>query len=564
VALIAGSATLPSADVALRTRLQTLGLTVSAVDDDRIATAGLTNYDAIVISSSVVPSKITSTLADLAVPIISLETYAHNSLRLGTNASETTGQSTLTITDPTHPIAIGLNANQTIATATTLGRANPVAGATKIASPLNKPDDATIFAIDTETALTTGTAPARRVGYYLGYPAPPLLKTPGWQLFDAALNWALTTAPPPVSEPWHIDALSNRAILRLDPGTSTRTDHPLDVAFDAGGAVPFDPDTIRVVEVDDLGALVDDAVPVQFDRAVGFDPISEPRGTLILLLEGATAGARRFHVYFDGPDAPPAPAQPALVSVTQGVVDEGQQSLRIDASSSSWFYHLQGGGFSSIVDSDGNDWLNYNQTFGSAGTYRGIPNAVYPAGHFHPGATTSTTALLSSGPLRVSLESTTNDGLWKARWDVYPTFAKMTMQRAAGAYWFLYEGTPGGQIDPTSDKVIRATGASTDLGTAWSGDIPGEWAAFADTVIGRSLFVAQYADDTLIDSHYLMENNMTVFGFGRQNTNRYLTGSAQFVVGLRDATSHAALAGSIDSIRNPISVSIARIETRLS
>lgn len=100
------------------------------------------------------------------------------------------------------------------------------------------------------------------------------------------------------------------------------------------------------------------------------------------------------------------------------------------------------------------------------------------------------------------------------------------MQVAApAAYWFLYEGTPGGQIDG-GDVVIRPTGAVTPLTQSWTGDLPNpEYVGFADTTRDRSLVAIHHQNDTGVDSYRLMENNMTVLGFGRNGLTKSLTGT---------------------------------------
>jgi hypothetical protein len=37
--------------------------------------------------------------------------------------------------------------------------------------------------------MTSGSAPARRVGWYWGYTSPSATGANGWALFDAAMNW---------------------------------------------------------------------------------------------------------------------------------------------------------------------------------------------------------------------------------------------------------------------------------------------------------------------------------------------------------------------------------------
>ena len=69
------------------------------------------------------------------------------------------------------------------------------------------------------------------------------------------------------------------------------------------------------------------------------------------------------------------------------------------------YYDVDGGGFSSIVDVDGNDWISWNSSAGSAGQFRGVPNLVYPEGYMHPGYGGVTSTLVSAGPLEATIRS---------------------------------------------------------------------------------------------------------------------------------------------------------------
>ena len=51
-----------------------------------------------------------------------------------------------------------------------------------------------IFAFDTGQALTSGVAPARRVGWVATASLPTTLTNQGWQLFDSAVNWSAAGA----------------------------------------------------------------------------------------------------------------------------------------------------------------------------------------------------------------------------------------------------------------------------------------------------------------------------------------------------------------------------------
>lgn len=41
-----------------------------------------------------------------------------------------------------------------------------------------------------------------------------------------------------------------------------------------------------------------------------------------------------------------------------------------------YIYHKDCGGFASIIDNDGNDWISYHNYGGSDGKYRGIQKCV--------------------------------------------------------------------------------------------------------------------------------------------------------------------------------------------
>ncbi len=330
----------------------------------------------------------------------------------------------------------------------------------------------------------------------------------------------------------------------------------------AGGSL--NRDALRLVEYDPSGAIVDPAVPFQFDPGPGFDPTTNPIGTLAVLLTGVTpgSGGRTYHLYLDVDDGGqhlPPPVAP-LVGPTELTVDEGQTSYRIPTEIGEWYYHENGGGFSSLDDVDGNDWIGYQQGGGSSGEYRGIPNLVYPEGHFHPGSTSATTRLVRSGPLRTTLESTTADG-WTVRWDLFPGHATATVVTAPAAYWFLYEGTPGGQVDEATDTVTRSDGTTTPLSQTWSLDLPdAEWAYFTDAGLDRSLFVVSHEGDDAIDSYRTMDGAMTVFGLGRNALTSGLTGAPRsFSVGLVDGDGAEA---ELRSASAPLSATVEAAESR--
>jgi hypothetical protein len=309
----------------------------------------------------------------------------------------------------------------------------------------------------------------------------------------------------------------------------------------------LDENSIRVIETDSTGVILNAAVLFQFDKDPGFNAATRAAGTIVFIMDGTTQSNvnRHYHIYFGltGGSYSPLPITPQ-VTLTDNITDEGQLSYRIGTAGSTYYFQKQAGGFSSLVDVPGNDWIGYNATrTGSSGTYRGIPNAIYPEGYFHPGFNCCTSNIVTQGPIKVQIRSVSNDGTSESIWDFYPGYATMTMVKSKHSYWWLYEGTPGGALEPNMDFMVRSDGTQTLLSQSTYGDITNhEWAYFGDPGVGRSLFVSHHEDDTLQDEYWSMESNMTVFGFGR--TISSLTGllssvPQHFTIGLMEGTGFA-------------------------
>ena len=220
----------------------------------------------------------------------------------------------------------------------------------------------------------------------------------------------------------------------------------------------------------------------------------------------------------------PGPAIGAVI-VTDDI-DEGIACFRIETESATYFYDKSGAGFTSILDRDGIDWINFRPegtpgvTAGQWGWFRGIPNMAQGA-FGHPGYTgaVSTTA----DPKGVPLPSATvrsSKGGWLVSWQFRPTFARLTVLSAPSRYWLLYEGTPGGELKD-DDLCGRSDGWVASCSIPWQEDVVNssgiatgmEWVYFADGAMERSL-VLLHDDDDVIDSYRGMDG-MTVFGFGR-------------------------------------------------
>jgi hypothetical protein len=219
------------------------------------------------------------------------------------------------------------------------------------------------------------------------------------------------------------------------------------------------------------------------------------------------------------------------------IVHGGQSAVEITTPAARWVYPLEAGGFSSIRDRDGVEWIGFAPgkpavPGGAANVFRGIPNLVYPDNLGHPGYRGVETSW-SADSDRVVLESASADGNWRWRWTVTGSGARLEVLDSSSdrTYWFLYEGTPGGRydldgatwgVDPAAGRTGSFTGqpaptlASPATGSwraAWFGHrssprvllLQHESAADAPSMLGWMA-----ADHTGNDG-------MVVFGFGRSH-----------------------------------------------
>lgn len=359
-----------------------------------------------------------------------------------------------------------------------------------------------------------------------------------------------TTQPPtdmPIG-PWHDTTRRYRVEVEVSSPGVELTDHPAVLPIDLGAALAEShgtgtPDvrSFRVVEVDGAGELADPAVPFQFDHDPA-DPATV-RGELVFMVSGTTSvdQVRRYQVFFDVESATTTDqaSAVALVRTTSGVLDEDLDTVQIDTTTGTWFYDTNGGGFSSLLDVDGTDWIDYSAEPRAAGVFRGIPNLIAPldGGLFHPGAGTATSTVVASGPLRTTIDAHVDGTRWHVRWNFYPEWTTAEVLGTDGRYWFQYEGVPGGALDE-ADVIRFGSGDEVGPFEAFETSLtaPG-WMSAADTTIGRALVLVHLDHDDAIDSYRDQDDVMTVLAFGRTSTDatpRLSAADQRFAVGLID------------------------------
>ena len=236
----------------------------------------------------------------------------------------------------------------------------------------------------------------------------------------------------------------------------------------------------------------------------------------------------------------------------------GVPHFLITTEQATYWYDKPGGGFSRILDRDGNDWVAFRREpwdqypASAASAFRGLPNLVFgsdESGAGHPGFA----RCLSVRTGKRSLTSVTTSpdvqtpGRWRWTWTFHETHATLAVEKVDPdhPYWFLYEGPPAGRFAPeaqywgTSEGGPRRTTpdyyrGTTDFGT-W------QWAYFGDEEATRVFFVAQHTPDNKTDLFGYLGNaesgtkapdGMVVFGFGRADgAQPLLTTPHAFTVG---------------------------------
>jgi hypothetical protein len=226
--------------------------------------------------------------------------------------------------------------------------------------------------------------------------------------------------------------------------------------------------------------------------------------------------------------------------------------FKVETITATYFIEKQSGGCSSLLDSEGRDWVSFKltgtdgPTLSSDSDYRGVPNLVFQDpgnGIGHPGFNRCETVQVSENELEVR----SLDKLWQFRWIFHNTHAEIVIEKTdrSRAYWFLYEGPVAGKFSPGQQYWgNNVDGLRTDAPNIFKDPASGnwEWAFFGDTTVDLTLFVVKEEADELDDFFCYMGNNaengnasadgMNVFGFGRSlKTEALMKGPNRFYIG---------------------------------
>jgi hypothetical protein len=397
-----------------------------------------------------------------------------------------------------------------------------------------------------------------------------------------ALSIVLLSIPCAAAEKSWSGGDDHRLSIEIKAGGVIRIDRPVEVALNAVSDKPINFNSLRVVELDGQGQILDETVPFQFDAAPDVKSKSALSGSLDVLLQGKTAAdaVRHYQLYFrSAGKAFTAQAVAPRVTVTDNVkILDGMECFKIQTLNATYIYGKDGAGFASIIDRDGNDWISYSHTPKAAGEYHGLPKFGHPEKLFHAGYKGFTSVIQQQGPLKVRIYSEHADGKSSCTWDFYPTFATITLHKfKLPSYWFLYEGTPAGKLDVDRDFVVRSNGKKTLLSEPWTDNVP--WVYFGSGKVDHALFMASHQKHDKLDSYVAWPfereadgsyQQMTVFGFGRKGYKELIQHiadltelPARYTIGFTDELNFEPASKVIESAYRPIEATAGPIEMRL-
>jgi len=142
-----------------------------------------------------------------------------------------------------------------------------------------------------------------------------------------------------------------------------------------------------------------------------------------------------------------------MISFTTSTYEERNHYV-VKTFAATYYLDMAGGGFSRIIDNQGNDWVGYkNNPWGkypesAASAFRGVPNLVHggsDSGAGHPGHDKCSSQLIGKNKILVKSLS----GLWEWQYTFFDNYVILDVLKTDQnrTYWFLYEGTPGGLYD---------------------------------------------------------------------------------------------------------------------
>ena len=234
---------------------------------------------------------------------------------------------------------------------------------------------------------------------------------------------------------------------------------------------------------------------------------------------------------------------------------KGSPHFKIVTLNAIYYLEKSSGGFSSIYDKNGNDWVGFSKIHNNrfpvsaSADYRGIPNMIYnqdqDSGTGHPGFNTIKSYKITT---ENSIRFESNNGFIFS-WVFEDDHVILDVEEVIPdqTYWILYEGPIAGDYYTCSKYWGTDKGMKKDIPDYLHGkavEDSWQWIYFGDKNVDRVFYIAQYKPDNLSDLFGFMgasedglhaDDGMVVFGFGRnKETQSLLRNPNKFYFGFHE------------------------------
>lgn len=190
-----GGAIPNTSEILLIARMQSLGYNVTTLEAKKSSTTDATGRNLVVISATASAGDIGTKFASVAVPVVIWRADAFDLMAMASASGTTDKQTQVSLVNGSHPLSAGLPAS-TSQTIYTIGEwtswGTPASGAVVIGRLAGSSNRATLFGYDAGSQMVGRTAPARRVRFFLRDNQAVWLTSTGWNLFEAAITWAVS------------------------------------------------------------------------------------------------------------------------------------------------------------------------------------------------------------------------------------------------------------------------------------------------------------------------------------------------------------------------------------
>jgi hypothetical protein len=185
--LVVGNPAAMGSDATLVSRLTGLGFTVTVADDDTVTATGVSGASVVLISQTVAAATMGSKLRSVTRPVVTWKPAIYDDMGMTpAGANGAYGATTVSVTQPAHPLAAGRSGTVAVVTATApLPWGDTAPTAAVVATVQGKPS---LFTYPAGAQMSGLAAPACRIAIPLRSDTTPTAN--GWAFFDRAATWA--------------------------------------------------------------------------------------------------------------------------------------------------------------------------------------------------------------------------------------------------------------------------------------------------------------------------------------------------------------------------------------